>query len=521
MGYKNNWSRGFVDESKQHVWQRPLPQNARVAIIGGGLSGLTCARELALLGIKSVVFDTGKNSVGGRCATRTNKDKSLPSKSTPSLPDGIAFDHAAQFFTVSDPRFRALVDTWLVDGVVKPWEGPVGFLGSGGQFKSLKEVSPNSPTPYVATEGMRMLAVHMERQLLKQHGGSVEVRRPCWVSQMTADQNRGWQLQGERKDQGAFDAVVIAHNGKCANRLVGPTGAPLVAKQLMGLRLSAIWAVMVAFKHPVNASFEGAFIRGNDMLSWAGNNTKKMGLQQGSVECWTLLSHNAYGQKNKVPQEAIPEEVATKVATDALVAFARALGVPGPEALPPVVFTRCQLWGAALPMNSPRVECILDARSRVGVSGDWVNGSSMEAAAVSGIALAHRLAALRSAPVPQDEGSSMDIGLRDEFHSLGGESSSHDIGGFPGLEMPSAGPRQQLQQQQQQQQQLQRPQRLQGSSGPQGKSTQQRGRGGRGGWGGRGGLQQGRGAQQDEHLAPVPRSAGGWRPAPQMLPVVK
>eukprot|EP00983_Pelagomonas_calceolata_P031291 982547-Pelagomonas_calceolata.AAC.4 len=35
-----------------------------------------------------------------------------------------------------------------------------------------------------------------------------------------------------------------------------------------------------------------------------------------------------------------------QVANDALVAFAEALRLPGPEALPPVVFVRCQLWGA-------------------------------------------------------------------------------------------------------------------------------------------------------------------------------
>jgi len=40
-------------------------------------------------------------------------------------------------------------------------------------------------------------------------------------------------------------------------RLVGPTGAPLVARQLMGLRLSAVWALMVAFDRPVPAPFEG------------------------------------------------------------------------------------------------------------------------------------------------------------------------------------------------------------------------------------------------------------------------
>ena len=35
---------------------------------------------------------------------------------------------AAQFFTVSDPRFQALVDEWLEAGVVRRWEGPVGTL---------------------------------------------------------------------------------------------------------------------------------------------------------------------------------------------------------------------------------------------------------------------------------------------------------------------------------------------------------------------------------------------------------
>jgi hypothetical protein len=43
-------------------------------------------------------------------------------------------------------------------------------------------------------------------------------------------------------------------------RLVGPTGAPLVAKQLMQLRLSAVWVLMVAFEGavPVPSGMEGA-----------------------------------------------------------------------------------------------------------------------------------------------------------------------------------------------------------------------------------------------------------------------
>ena len=42
----------------------------KVAIIGGGISGLSCARRLQVLGIESVVFDTGKKNTGGRCSSR-------------------------------------------------------------------------------------------------------------------------------------------------------------------------------------------------------------------------------------------------------------------------------------------------------------------------------------------------------------------------------------------------------------------------------------------------------------------
>lgn len=51
------------------------------------------------------------------------------------------------------------------------------------------------------------------------------------------------------------------------------------------------------------------------MLSWAANNTAKLGMaaQHGDVECWTLMSTPEYGRNNKVPQEAVPPEVAERV----------------------------------------------------------------------------------------------------------------------------------------------------------------------------------------------------------------
>lgn len=56
-------------------------------------------------------------------------------------------------------------------------------------------------------------------QAAQQSKGGVKVVRPMWVSKMTAAPKLGgWQLTGVGKDQGTYGAVVIAHNGKCANR---------------------------------------------------------------------------------------------------------------------------------------------------------------------------------------------------------------------------------------------------------------------------------------------------------------
>lgn len=48
----------------------------------------------------------------------------------------------------------------------------------------------------------------------------MDVRRPMWVARASAAA-QGWQLTGNNKSQGFYDAVVIAHNGKCANRCAG------------------------------------------------------------------------------------------------------------------------------------------------------------------------------------------------------------------------------------------------------------------------------------------------------------
>eukprot|EP00882_Tetradesmus_deserticola_P030168 GHRQ01033852.1.p1 GENE.GHRQ01033852.1~~GHRQ01033852.1.p1 ORF type:complete len:211 (+),score=47.25 GHRQ01033852.1:240-872(+) len=100
-------------------------------------------------------------------------------------------------------------------GVVQRWQGPVGVLRPGGCFERLGA----DVALYVACRGMRHLAQHMADEVAVSSSGGVSVVRPMWVSRMAASpSSNGWQLTGNRKGQGTFGAVVIAHNGKCANR---------------------------------------------------------------------------------------------------------------------------------------------------------------------------------------------------------------------------------------------------------------------------------------------------------------
>jgi predicted NAD/FAD-dependent oxidoreductase len=181
----------------------------------------------------AVVFDTGEHGVGGRAATRTTADRSIrpdwlaaavsdggvggSAGASSSLRDaGLLFDHAAQCFTATAPAFKQQCEEWEAAGVVRRWAPhAVGVLAPGGRFSPL---SPASPV-YVAAGGMRALAEHMSRCVAGSSGGSTRVVAPMWVSKMAASQAAGgWRLTGAGRDQGTFGAVVVAHNGKCANR---------------------------------------------------------------------------------------------------------------------------------------------------------------------------------------------------------------------------------------------------------------------------------------------------------------
>lgn len=133
----------------------------KVAIVGGGISGLSCARRFQALGIDSTVFDTGKKVVGGRCSSRNLQ---VDGKNHIT-------DHASQFFTASSDSLKEDLKSLQSDGSIIDWNGKLIQITAP---KTRRTIDHNVEKPrFVGKEGMGSFSRKLAENL--------DVKRPIWV----------------------------------------------------------------------------------------------------------------------------------------------------------------------------------------------------------------------------------------------------------------------------------------------------------------------------------------------------
>ena len=331
---------------------RPLTQKtARVAVLGAGISGLMCARTLRDHGIETTIFEKSRG-VGGRMATRRT-------------PEGLRFDHGAQYFTVRDERFQRYVDSWTLDGTVGPWNGRVCKLTNGAvQWKQID-------TPrFVGIPGMSAVCRHLSKELNVQLNTSL--RPPEW-------RNGVWHLADVKgREFGCFDYFVTSAPAPQSAEFL--TAARELRQVAEAAEMSGCWAVMIGLKAPLDLPFDAAFVD-NSPLSWIARNDSKPG-RNNEGECWVL---HASTQWTANYLEAEPDDVARQLVE----AFWQSTAaVPSS---PTQLVTHC--WRYALPPEPLKQPSLFDTDLRVGACGDWCGGPRVEGAFLSGMSLAGRMLA--------------------------------------------------------------------------------------------------------------------------------
>ncbi len=317
----------------------------KVAVIGAGIAGLSCARELRRAGYFVEVFEQ-ERVIGGRLATARVGLES--------------FDYGAQYLTARGTAFRLFIDEVANIGYAARWaprsqvSGPEG----GGQMMPW----------YVGTPGMASIVRPLTESIRVQTSRRVHTLERV---------DKGWRIWFEDETfVGPFAAVAVTVPAPEARLLLGRVGDMTAA--LAKVRMAPCWALMLQFDERVLPE-QDVFSDMSETIRWIARNNTKPGR---SARGETIVIH-ASPAWTRQTEDVDPDVIADELWSEA----SNALG------LPPVRPSRksAHLWRHGLVEQALGEFYVYSQEYRVGAAGDWCLGRLAEHAFESATGLARAI----------------------------------------------------------------------------------------------------------------------------------
>lgn len=325
----------------------------KIAVIGAGLAGLACARELSKAGHSVCIFEKSRGA-GGRLSTRwTDRDQQPP----------IGYDHGSQYVHAKSASFNTLMEAAQAAGAARIWNARVVNLAYGVESDESHLVSPR----WVGTPGMTSLARFMV--------GDSELQLQKKVTEVVANGDtftlKIVKTDGATESRSGFDFVVSAIPAEQTDQLFS-TGFDTLAGIASKVTSEVNWTVMAGFSNRIPVNFDGAFVA-DSPLGWICRDSSKPGRAAG--ERWVFQATADWSHLHKdYPKEA--------VATMLMDVFVSLTG----KQVEPVELT-AHRWLYGVPSNPLSDRFFIDMDAAVAACGDWLCGSSAESAFSSGEAL--------------------------------------------------------------------------------------------------------------------------------------
>lgn len=344
-----------------------MPHKSRnIAVVGAGIAGLACARTLAQAGHQVTLLEKAA-SAGGRMASC-------------ETPFG-SFDHAAQYFTVRDPRFEQALAT--APAARKRWSAnAVRVLDPHGRMA--EAALPSGEAHWVGVPTMDAIPLAWAAPLAAQ--GSLQLNtRVTRIERDALDPGR-WQLQTSGAQDSVhvfpgFDAVLLAiPHGLAAGLLRFSSVARGVAQQMQTVEVAPCWTLMLAFPQAMQPTLThlgpqwNAALSTHHRIAWLARESSKPG--RAPVERWTVQASAAWSQEHLDDDDA-------RVQAKLLKAFAEVTGIHAEPA-----YAQVHRWRWAKTQTPLGQSFIWDGDAGIGVCGDWCLGHRAEHAFISGLELA-------------------------------------------------------------------------------------------------------------------------------------
>lgn len=303
-----------------------------LAIIGAGMAGLSCAYQLRKSGLNPVVFEKSRGT-GGRLATRRSAYG--------------GFDHGAQFVTARDAGFTAYLDHAAGLGRAARWADPA----SGDE------------SWWTGTPGMS--------GLVKPMLDGLDVRTGQRIVQMRRE-GAGWVLSLETGEEQFFDTVLLAVPVMQALDLLAGHAAAFPG--LESVDIAPCWTGMFVFDQALPDTM--SVIKRAGDIAWAAREASRP-QRDGETERWVVQASAAWSRQHL---EEAPEAILPLL----LEQFGAAAGVTVPEP----VHADVHRWRYAKVERPLGQACLWDSTLQLGLAGDWCLAARVEAAYLSGRALA-------------------------------------------------------------------------------------------------------------------------------------
>jgi renalase len=315
------------------------PVTRRVAVVGAGIAGLACARELRLAGLYVDVYER-ERIIGGRLGTTRL---------------GItAFDYGAQYLTARGARFRKFLDDLSAQSYAARWNPHVAGAEGGGQMLPW----------YVGTPGMSSVV----RPLAE----SVRITTSRTVHTLARDED-GWRIWfTDETSVGPFAAVAIAVPAPEAQLLAGRI--PGFAERIATARMQPCWALLVKLDERILPK-QDVYSDMSEVVRWVARNNTKPG-RSGKGD--HIVVH-ASPKWSREAEDAEPEVITQELWGE----------VSNLLSLPPVRPSQMSaiLWRHGLVDTALGESFIFSSEHGVGTCGDWCLGRLAEHAFESGLGL--------------------------------------------------------------------------------------------------------------------------------------
>lgn len=306
-----------------------------VAVVGAGLAGLACARDLQDAGARVTVYEKARGP-GGRTSTRRDGDR--------------RFDHGAQVLA------PGALDGTAAAGTLQPWSA-----------RREDDLRADTPLGVVPVPTMSAAARALAEGL--------DVRASTRVLALEARADGAPRLHTDDGEDEPDRVVVTAPAPQAAVLLTAV--APALAADAARVAYAPCWTAMVAWTQPLAIALDVRDVPGDD-LAWAASQASRPGRDPG--ERWVLQASPDWSA-------AHVDDDPAAVALALLDRFAGTLGaavdLPQPAAL------TAHRWLYSEPAE-PLPQRSLHAGPWA-AAGDWCGGGRAAGAVASGRAAAAAL----------------------------------------------------------------------------------------------------------------------------------